>query len=280
MNKLHYVFSLITLGVILGESSFAQDSELASRASIDPNGFVSEVQQKLKDAKLYNGAVNGRLTVDTIRSINKLCSRAGKAEECRSGPLTPVGAIAIAEALQSIVGSEPKSLSDVTNGSAIATDVADGVSNGESQVPLRTEAVLNDQLRVDATDGYSEIVSNGSFDSGLDGWLVFGGRPVVGMWDGGKLKMVRGTGGNDGAPSQQIKLEEGMHYRLDVTVAGGPAAFLVDGSDQQYIRLPVGNNSVLVRALTGNNKIVLWPLEENSTSYVDDIRMYGVDEIK
>lgn len=65
----------------------------------DPNAFVLEVQKKLEQKRQYNGPLNGQLNAATIKSINQFCASVGISSECRVGPLSERGSLALVKVL-------------------------------------------------------------------------------------------------------------------------------------------------------------------------------------
>ncbi|WP_169197072.1 hypothetical protein [Devosia sp. MC1541] len=90
---------VLILGLPLCGPALAQN-DMAGRAASDPNGFVTEVQQMLKQRGIYNGDVDGQLTQATISAINLACNAAGVLSDCRRGPLSEVGARAVGIAIK------------------------------------------------------------------------------------------------------------------------------------------------------------------------------------
>jgi TPR repeat protein len=66
---------------------------------LNENVYVYLVQDRLKAAELYSGRLSGMLTPDTIRAINAVCRKGERAENCGLGPMSPVVAGQIADAL-------------------------------------------------------------------------------------------------------------------------------------------------------------------------------------
>lgn len=66
---------------------------------LNPNAYVYVIQDRLKNAELYKGRMSGMLTSDTIRAINALCRQGENADNCGLGPMSPVVARQIADAL-------------------------------------------------------------------------------------------------------------------------------------------------------------------------------------
>ncbi|TPW26338.1 sel1 repeat family protein, partial [Martelella alba] len=73
---------------------------LIAQRLIDPNGFVETVQDQLIEKAYYDGRANGRLTQSTITAINKLCSDNDIAQQCATGPLSPISIRAYAPFLK------------------------------------------------------------------------------------------------------------------------------------------------------------------------------------
>jgi hypothetical protein len=65
------------------------------------NAYVYVLQQGLRDAGFYNGALDGYLTRQTIAAINRVCRQEGVEETCAQGPLTPEVAILLGNYLAS-----------------------------------------------------------------------------------------------------------------------------------------------------------------------------------
>lgn len=125
-------------------------------------------------------------------------------------------------------------------------------------------------LLLDKSQGLAlgpELVTNGTFDTNLSGWIV-GTDParVIPTWDNGRVSLVRGAGGNTGF-SQGISTIVGRTYLVSFTVVSGVAAF--GGGFATTAGLIAGQVSRILIA-TGSN-IGFWPNSLNSTAVIDNI---------
>jgi TPR repeat protein len=70
---------------------------LSRLRSINANAYVYAVQAWLAETGRSDGALSGTLTASTIRAFNGICAEAGRATECRRGPLSTDAAKVIGE---------------------------------------------------------------------------------------------------------------------------------------------------------------------------------------
>lgn len=129
-----------TLAVV--PATHAQE-DLARLAVSDPNQFVRQVQQELKDTGRYPGTVDGLLDQETIVAINDACRAAQLIDRCHLGPLSSVGAQAVVSALRagSLSDATPQTppLPSTAPASAAAIEWLPGNSRNGIEVALDTE---------------------------------------------------------------------------------------------------------------------------------------------
>jgi len=228
---------------------------LAKMAISSPNQFVREVQIRLGEGGYYSGQVSGLLTPATIKSINRLCRKAGTLASCQEGPLSAGGSAAIVAALSTLKGNnETVATEEPAPADTLAAPDAAEVEN-ESQPQLGPNVIVN-----------------GGFDSDLSGWTI-NDATISGAWDAGSLQITRERGGIDGAPRQNISLVAGRKYELRAVVSDAPAAMNVEGTDRMSVQLPVGETVLTVSAGRDNAAIVLWSFNQDSVTRIDDISL-------
>lgn len=143
-----------------GGAGFAQDEQaLLGLLPDDPNGFVRTVQEKLTDAGLFSGTVNGSLTRSTIAAIYAACRSAGVLADCQSGPLTPRGSAAVVDAIRKLTG-EPEA--------AVAAPAPELPA-----APAEPAAVASDALQIATADWhdaptYGLAVTPTATDAGVE----------------------------------------------------------------------------------------------------------------
>lgn len=64
-----------------------QAETISALRAANANAYVYVAQRRLKEKGLYKGALDGRLTRETIRAINTLCRQSPTAGACEEGPL-------------------------------------------------------------------------------------------------------------------------------------------------------------------------------------------------
>jgi len=113
----------------------------------------------------------------------------------------------------------------------------------------------------------SELVTNGTFDTNLNGWTL-GTDPaaVIATWDNGRVSLARGAGSNAGF-SQTTSTVVGRSYRVSFTVVSGVVA--IGGAFPTIGGLTAGQFSRILVATSG--ALSFWPNSPSSTAVIDNI---------
>ena len=119
----------------------------------------------------------------------------------------------------------------------------------------------------------SELVTNGTFDTGLTGWTV-GTDPaqVIPTWSNGQVSLARGAGGNGGF-LQTFTTGPDKSYWLSftvVSVSSGSTAVSLGGT--VTVVAGTGNFRLLIpRAAANSAGIQFWPSSTNATIVIDNV---------
>lgn len=123
-----------------------------------------------------------------------------------------------------------------------------------------------------------ELVTNGTFDTDLSGWVDRSTGSGAATWTASGVEIARVDGGNTGHMTQDVTVTPGEWYTFTATlVSGSGAAFRLGSttaSNELYDAiLAGGKTTVTVRATTSVISVGLRGALNGTTSVVDDISM-------
>lgn len=125
-----------------------------------------------------------------------------------------------------------------------------------------------------------ELIANGTFDSDISGWTSNPDNDpaqIVKSWEApGRLKMVRGSGGNSNGPTQSVPVEVGALYELKVTGIGMSVAARVDSGQLETMVVGVGSKVYQFTATQPSIAPYFWNTNTNSIAYIDDVSLRKV----
>ena len=122
-----------------------------------------------------------------------------------------------------------------------------------------------------------ELVTNGTFDTDVTGWSANGSGDITFSSVSSALEVVRGSGGVDGHPYQEVSLTIGKVYKFSARVTSGTMSVRlgtsISGLEVVDLNTQTGGMSHTFTATSSTIYINIWPQNTSSTSAIDDISL-------